>query len=49
MYNGGPGHALRWRDPKGAPALRAIDAAFLQKYEALRAGGDAAVLACFAG
>jgi hypothetical protein len=49
MYNGGPRHALRWRDPGTAPSLRAIDAAFLAKYEALAAGDDGAVLACFAG
>jgi hypothetical protein len=49
MYNGGPSQRARWRDPKTAPALRAIDAAFLQKYEAIQAGDDRAVLTCFAG
>jgi soluble lytic murein transglycosylase-like protein len=49
MYHGGPSHRARWRDPKTAPALRAIDAAFLEKFEALRAGNERAVLACFAG
>jgi soluble lytic murein transglycosylase-like protein len=49
MYNGGPSQRARWRDRSTAPALRAIDAAFLQKYEAIQASGDRAVLACFAG
>jgi soluble lytic murein transglycosylase-like protein len=30
MYNGGPSQRARWRDRSTAPALRAIDAAFLQ-------------------
>jgi soluble lytic murein transglycosylase-like protein len=49
MYHGGPGHVLRWRDPKTAPALKAIDAAFLRKYDSLEAGDERAVLSCFAG
>jgi|GEM_PF-377806 len=49
MYNGGPSQRARWRSPKTPAALRAIDAAFLRKYEAMRDGDEAAVLACFSG
>jgi hypothetical protein len=49
MYNGGPGHALRWRNAKTPASLRRIDAAFLAKYQAIGKGDDGAVLACFTG
>jgi soluble lytic murein transglycosylase-like protein len=49
MYNGGPGHMRRWRDPKTPGALRAIDASFLAKYRAIRAGDEAGPVACYAG
>jgi soluble lytic murein transglycosylase-like protein len=49
MYHGGPGHVLRWRSAKTPARLRRIDAAFLAKYQAIGAGDDGAVLACFAG
>ena len=49
MYNGGPGALSRWRDPKAPAAWRAVDAAFLQKYEARRADDDAKLESCFVG
>jgi hypothetical protein len=47
VYNGGPGHLRRYRDPKEARSLRDIDAAFWKKYQALRAQGVAAVKQCY--
>jgi soluble lytic murein transglycosylase-like protein len=49
MYNGGPGHMRRWREPGTAPSLRAIDASFLEKYKALRAGDERALERCYTG
>ncbi len=46
MYNGGPAHRLRWRAAGGRASLRAIDAAFLEKYRAMRRGGDEGVARC---
>ncbi len=37
-YNGGPRQLTRYRNAKTAKSLRAIDAAFFKKYEAVRAG-----------
>ncbi len=48
-YNGGPGQLRRWRDPAAPAALRALDAAFLQKYRAMRAGDLALVERCYTG
>lgn len=48
VYNGGPGHLRRYRDPKESRSLREIDAAFWKKYQALRASGAAAVKQCYA-
>ncbi|MCC6706471.1 MAG: lytic transglycosylase domain-containing protein [Gammaproteobacteria bacterium] len=48
VYNGGPGHLRRYRDPKESRSLREIDAAFWKKYQALRASGVAAVKQCYA-
>lgn len=41
MYNGGPGHLARYRDPQEQRELRAIDSAFWQKYQALQSTGAA--------
>jgi soluble lytic murein transglycosylase-like protein len=49
MYNGGPGHMRRWREPGTPASLRAIDAAFLEKYKALRAGDETAIARCYTG
>lgn len=48
VYNGGPGHLRRYRDPKEARSLRAIDTAFWKKYQAMRARGADAVKQCYA-
>ena len=47
VYNGGPGHLRRYRDPKESRSLRDIDAAFWKKYQALRAQGVEAVKQCY--
>jgi hypothetical protein len=47
VYNGGPGHLRRYRDPKESRELRDIDAAFWKKYQALRASGVEAVKQCY--
>jgi len=47
VYNGGPGHLRRYRDPKEQRGLREIDAAFWKKYQALRAKGVSAVKQCY--
>jgi hypothetical protein len=49
LYNGGPSQMRRWRDPAAPAALRAVDAAFLQKYKAMRAGDLAPVERCYTG
>jgi hypothetical protein len=48
VYNGGPGHLRRYRDPKEPRSLRDIDSAFWKKYQALRARGVEAVKQCYA-
>ena len=47
MYNGGPGHLTRYRKPKQRADLKAIDASFLEKYEAVKAGKELEVGRCF--
>ena len=49
MYNGGPSALRRWRDPGAPAALRAVDAAFLRKYRAIRAGDEEALEDCYTG
>lgn len=49
MYNGGPAARGRWRDAKAPTALRALDAAFLLKYKAMRADDEAALEDCYTG
>lgn len=46
-YNGGPRHLARYRTPTTPRRLRRIDAAFWQKYEAVRAGRELEVARCF--
>ncbi len=46
-YNGGPGHLARYRRAKTAKSLRAIDAGFFRKYQAVRAGRELEVIRCF--
>jgi hypothetical protein len=47
VYNGGPGHLTRYRKPKQRADLRAIDASFFEKYEAVKAGNELEVGKCF--
>jgi len=49
VYNGGPGHLKRYRDPKERADLKAIDASFLEKYVAVKAGHELDVESCFTG
>jgi hypothetical protein len=49
MYNGGPAARSRWRDANAPAALRALDAAFLLKYKAMRAEDETALEDCYTG
>jgi hypothetical protein len=49
IYNGGPGHIRRWRNPKARKDLREIDAAFLEKFRAVEAGDEMGVARCYDG
>jgi hypothetical protein len=46
-YNGGPRHLTRHRTASTPRRLRRIDAAFWEKYEAVRAGRELEVARCF--
>lgn len=48
-YNGGPGQLGRYRKPGTKSALRAIDATFRDKFQAIRNGDELAVRSCFSG
>ncbi len=47
VYNGGPRHLRRYRDPKEKASLKAIDQAFWTKYQRMRDQGPEAVKSCF--
>lgn len=47
MYNGGPGQLRRYRADKTKRSLRAIDDAFWDKYQQVKAGNELGVAACF--
>lgn len=47
VYNGGPGHLARYRKADTKPALRRIDEAFFDKYQAVKRDGKEAVKACY--
>jgi len=49
VYNGGPRHLTRYRRDDTNAYLRGIDAAFWDKYEALRERGTEAVKGCYGG
>jgi hypothetical protein len=51
MYNGGPGHMTRFLSSDAAESLRAIDAAFWEKYQVMKAteNNASAVARCYAG
>ncbi len=46
-YNGGPGHLKRYRKEKTSAHLQVIDREFWRKYQAVKAGDEAAMLTCF--
>ena len=46
-YNGGPAHLGRYRKPDTPARLRAVDKAFLDKYQAVQAGDELAVASCY--
>lgn len=47
VYNGGPGHLTRYRQPNTRPTLRKIDQAFFDRYKAVQREGREAVKACY--
>ena len=47
MYNGGPGHIRRYREARERADLKAIDAAFWVKYQAVKAGDELGVERCY--
>jgi hypothetical protein len=49
VYNGGPGHLNRYRQPRQRADLRDIDSSFLQKYLAVKEGKELEVGKCFSG
>jgi hypothetical protein len=46
-YNGGPGHLTRYRSAKQNPALKKVDEAFWEKYQAVSAGREMDVQVCY--
>jgi len=49
VYNGGPKHLTRYRNPKTSESLKHIDDTFLKKYHSIQDEGQAAVKECLAG
>lgn len=49
VYNGGPRHLTRYRNPNASATLKKIDNAFWAKYRAIQSEGPAAVKRCLAG
>jgi hypothetical protein len=47
VYNGGPGHLRRYRQPSKNRHLREIDEAFWKKYRDVKGGNDLAVRQCY--
>jgi hypothetical protein len=47
IYNGGPSHMRRYRIPPRRRSLRAIDASFWEKYQAVKAGDSLGVARCY--
>jgi len=46
-YNGGPRHLTRYRALKPVPALKKVDDAFWQKFQAVHSGQELPVRSCF--
>jgi len=49
VYNGGPRHLKRYRNPNASESLKEIDRLFWQKYRAIQSEGTMAVKRCLAG
>jgi len=49
VYNGGPRHLRRYRDPNEPESLKIIDQLFWEKYRAIQSEGIMAVKQCLAG
>ncbi len=49
IYNGGPRHRTRYRNPGTSASLKKIDSAFWVKYRAIQSEGPLAVKTCLAG
>jgi hypothetical protein len=49
VYNGGPRHLSRYRDPNNRKSLQQIDNAFWKKYQAIAKNGRGAVKQCYGG
>lgn len=47
VYNGGPKHLTRYRNPNTSKGLRLIDDAFWKKYQTIRSSGASAVKSCY--
>ncbi len=47
VYNGGPQHLKRYRNPDTSKALKKIDNAFWEKYQAIQQHGPKAVKQCY--
>lgn len=47
VYNGGPRHLTRYRNPGASKYLKSVDAAFWKKYQAIRKKGPDAVRQCY--
>ena len=47
IYNGGPAHMRRYRNPKARRSLRAIDQSFWEKYQAVKQGDVLGVARCY--
>jgi soluble lytic murein transglycosylase-like protein len=45
-YNGGPGHLRRYRKPNTSAHLRAVDAEFFQKFQAVENDDESAFFSC---
>ena len=46
-YNGGPSHLVRYRAAKPNPALKKVDEAFWEKFQAVSSGREMDVLSCY--
>jgi hypothetical protein len=49
IYNGGPRHLTRYRNPETSDSLQEIDNLFWDKYQAIQSEGQSAVKRCFSG